>query len=590
MLGYVLWWQGGTLSKEEVLHGFRYKLLSFLLPRHETILVEDHLHTLFPEFPGLGGDLFKDPLSQFTGPGWFVQRGEFPLELGALDGARSGVWFWRVGHLTHRNMGTMSIRVGSGRRVFATMGVLGGTFLAAIETTVVAAAMPTVAEQLGGLEYYSWVFSAYLLASTVTIPLWGKLSDLYGRRRLYLWSLGVFLVGSSLSGAAQTMSQLILFRAVQGGGAGGLVPLGMSTLADLYRLEERGRVQGWQSAVWGVASVVGPLVGGYITTLLSWRWVFFLNIPCGLLTAVVLAFALRDAEPGARRPVDYAGAALLMIGATLFLLALSRTGLNHAAGGGVWVPFLYLATVVIAVMLLRVERRAMEPVVPLHLLSDRMVASVAVTGLLAGVGVFSAISYVPLFVQEGLGGTPVEAGGALTPRILGWVLTSVVTGGLTLRLGYRPLVLMGFACVMVSFAGLTQVEDMSDVGQLQLLLVLMGMGMGLSVLSLVLAMQNSVPRRHLGVATSFGQFTRSMGGAIGVAVLGAVIAGTRSSGGAATQAETVEAIHRAFWCAALASGGALFAGLRIPPGRANDLVHADHASDGRMMSTDSPRK
>ena len=212
-------------------------------------------------------------------------------------------------------------------------GVLGGTFLAAIEMTVVAAAMPTVADQLGGLAWYSWVFSAYLLASTVSIPLWGKLSDLYGRRRFYLWCIGIFLLGSALSGAAPSMAALIAFRTLQGLGAGGLMPLGMSIIGDHYTLEERGRTQGLLSAVWGVASVVGPLAGGYITALLSWRWVFYLNIPFGILAAVAVGAALRDPAPGVRRNVDYAGAALLMTSVTLLLLAVGQTGV---AGRGAW--------------------------------------------------------------------------------------------------------------------------------------------------------------------------------------------------------------------------------------------------------------
>ena len=230
----------------------------------------------------------------------------------------------------------MSERIEGARRAVATAGVLGGTFLAAIETTVVAAAMPTVADQLGGLSYYSWVFSAYLLTSTVSIPLWGKLSDLYGRRRFYLWCIGLFLVGSALSGAAQTMPQLILFRAVQGFGAGGLLPLGMSVLGDLYTLEERGRMQGLLSGVWGVASIVGPLTGGYVTELFSWRWVFYLNIPFGIAAAVAVGFALRDRTTDERHPVDYAGAALLMTSVTLLVLALSGSGLDAGAGSAPW--------------------------------------------------------------------------------------------------------------------------------------------------------------------------------------------------------------------------------------------------------------
>ena len=255
----------------------------------------------------------------------------------------------------------MSERIEGTPRLLATAGVLGGTFLAAIETTVVAAAMPTVAGQLGGLSYYSWVFSAYLLTSTVSIPLWGKLSDLYGRRRFYLWCIGLFLVGSALSGAAQTMPQLILFRALQGFGAGGLLPLGMSILGDLYTLEERGRMQGLLSGVWGVASIVGPVTGGYVTDLFSWRWVFYLNIPFGIAAAVAVGFALRDRPRRERRPIDYAGAALLMTSVTLLVLALSGSGLDGGVGGGPGVLTAYAGAVGFGWWLVRVERRAAGP-------------------------------------------------------------------------------------------------------------------------------------------------------------------------------------------------------------------------------------
>ena len=478
-------------------------------------------------------------------------------------------------------------RIVGARRVLATAGVLGGTFLAAIETTVVAAAMPTVADQLGGLPYYSWVFSAYLLTSTVSIPLWGKLSDLYGRRRFYLWCVALFLVGSALSGAAQTMLQLILFRALQGVGAGGLLPLGMSVLGDLYTLEERGRMQGLLSGAWGVASIVGPLTGGYITALLSWRWVFYLNVPFGISAAAAVGFALRDRVRSHRQPVDYAGAALLMTSVTLLVLALSRSGADTGGSSPPWVGPAYVGAVVIGLLLVWVERRAAEPMVPLDLLSDRMVAAIAATGLLVGVAMFSAISYVPLFVQEGLGGTAVEAGRALTPLILGWVVMSMITGRLVLRVGYRPMVLAGLTCVTGAFFGLTVIDARSAVWVLRADLTLMGMGMGMTMLSLVLAMQNVVARRHLGVATSFGQFTRSIGGAVGVAVFGSVIAGALPLGREPSAVEMTVAIHRAFWFTAVVSGLAVLAATRMPGGRAADLVHPDHMPDTRPEQTEA---
>lgn len=460
------------------------------------------------------------------------------------------------------------------RRAVALAGVLGGTFLAAIEMTVVAAAMPTVADQLGGLAWYSWVFSAYLLASTVSIPLWGKLSDLYGRRRFYLWCIGIFLAGSALSGAAPSMAALIVFRTLQGFGAGGLMPLGMSIIGDHYSLKERGRTQGLLSAVWGVASVAGPLAGGYITALLSWRWVFYLNIPFGIAAALAVGAALRDPPRGVRHRVDYAGAALLMTSVTLLMLAVGWTGV---AGRGAWAGLGYGAAAAFGWWLVRVERRAAEPMVPLDLLSDRMVASIAGIGLLVGAAMFSAISYVPLLVQEGLGGTAVEAGRALTPLVLGWVVVSVIAGRLVHRTGYRPMVLGGLVVVTLAFAGLAAVTADTPSWVLQADLTLMGMGMGMTMLSLVLAMQSGVARRHLGVATSFGQFTRSIGGAVGVALFGAVIAAAVASGGDPLQARMLEAIHRVFALTAAVTGVAVIAAVRMPGGRVADLVHPDHA-------------
>ena len=460
------------------------------------------------------------------------------------------------------------------RRAVAMAGVLGGTFLAAIEMTVVAAAMPTVADQLGGLAWYSWVFSAYLLASTVSIPLWGKLSDLYGRRRFYLWSVGIFLLGSALSGAAPSMAALIVFRTLQGFGAGGLMPLGMSIIGDHYSLEERGRTQGLLSAVWGVASVVGPLAGGYITALLSWRWVFYLNIPFGILAAVAVGAALRDPPPGIRRRVDYAGAALLATSVTLLMLAVSQTGV---AGRGAWAGLACAAAAGSGWWLLRVERRAAEPMVPVDLLADRMVASIAGIGLLVGAAMFSAITYVPLLVQEGLGGTAVEAGSALTPLVLGWVVVSVIAGRLVHRTGYRPMVLGGLGGVTLGFAGLTLVGSDTPAWVLRVDLALIGMGMGTAMLSLVLAMQSGVARRHLGVATSFGQFTRSIGGAVGVALFGVVIAAAVAASAEPSQARMLEAIHRVFGLTAAVTGVAVIAAVRMPGGRVSDLVHPDHA-------------
>jgi EmrB/QacA subfamily drug resistance transporter len=441
---------------------------------------------------------------------------------------------------------------------------VGGTFLAAIEPTVVAAAMPTVVTQLGGLAHYSWVFSAYLLTSTVTIPLWGQLSDLYGRRRFFLTSVGLFLLGSALSGAAQSMTQLIIFRAIQGLGAGGLLPLAMTIMGDIYTLEERGRMQGLLSATWGVASVAGPPVGGYITDLLSWRWVFYLNVPVGIPAAAAVAVALSEPRAHERPRIDYRGAILLSAAVTLLLLAVSQSGgESQTLGRSILTP-LYLTVVVLGAWLFRVERRAVEPIVPLDLLTDRMVASICVSGFLTGFAMFGAISFVPLFVQAALGGTTREAGAALTSLVLGWVTMSAVTGRVVLRVGYRRMVVGGLILIAAAFLGLTETTQDVSFWWLRADLAAMGMGLGMTMLSLVLAMQAAVDRSRLGVATSFGVFTRSIGGAVGVAVMGAIIAASLPAGREATGIDMAHGLYRAFWLGMIVSVAALASATWMP--------------------------
>jgi EmrB/QacA subfamily drug resistance transporter len=452
------------------------------------------------------------------------------------------------------------------RRAVVTLGVLGGSFLAAIEATIVATAMPTVVQQLGGLAHYSWVFSAYILTSTVTMPLWGRLSDLYGRRPFYLAAVALFLAGSALSGTAQSLPQLIVFRAVQGAGAGGLLPLGMTILGDLYTLEERARTQGLFSGVWGLASIVGPLIGGYVTQALSWRWVFYLNVPFGLVAAGLVGVALVDV-PRHRRPrIDYVGALLFMAAVTLFLLALGQTGRREAMLPLPMVGVLYVGAAVLAGLFVRAERMSVEPILPLDLLGDRLVAATMVAGFLVGVAMFGALSYVPLFVQTALGGSATQAGTALTPLLLGWVTMSIVTGRILPRVGYRAMILGGLALVCLGFFGLLRVGHGSPISALYLDLGLMGLGMGMTMLSLLLALQGAVPRSRLGIATSVAQFTRSVGGAVGVALMGAVIAASLPPGGETAPLLMEEALHRAFVTGAAVSVLALLAGLWIPAG------------------------
>jgi EmrB/QacA subfamily drug resistance transporter len=430
-----------------------------------------------------------------------------------------------------------------------TAGVMTGMFLAALEATVVGTAMPTVISSLGGLSQYSWVFSAYLITSTITVPVWGKLSDLYGRRLFFQLGIAVFLLGSVLSGVSATMTQLIVFRALQGLGAGALVPLGLTIIGDVYTLEERARMQAYFSGVWGLASVVGPVVGGFITDNLSWRWVFYINVPFGLAAAAIMAVALKEPKRQGRPSIDYAGAATLMLAITLFMLALVEGGSSLLSLASPRNLALFAGAALLALLFVWVERRANDPIVPFALFGNRVVAVATAAGFLAGVAMFGAISFVPLFAQGALGATATEAGSLLTPLMLSWVSLSIVGGRLLLKVGYRPTTLAGLSILTLGFALLSMFERTTPRVWLYVDLSLIGAGLGLTMLTLLIAVQQAVPRAQLGIATSLNQFSRSIGGAVGVAVMGAVLTAglashlqllARTSGGPLTEERAAE--------------------------------------------------
>jgi EmrB/QacA subfamily drug resistance transporter len=456
-------------------------------------------------------------------------------------------------------------RLRTSRRLLVTLGVLGGSFLAAIEATIVATAMPTVVDQFGGLAHYSWVFSGYMLTSTVTTPVWGRLADVYGRRRPYLVAIGLFLVGSMLCGVATSMTQLILFRALQGIGAGGLLPLGMVILGDMFSLAERARAQALFAGVWGVASIVGPLVGAVLTESASWRWIFFMNLPFGAAAAFLVGRFLEDRLPAVEAVIDYVGAVLLMTAVSALMLALNQTGVTDATIGRGPVYALYGLAVVLGVAFVVMERRTPQPILPLSLLGNRMVATTTFSGTLLGVAIFGALAFVPLYVQAALGRSAREAGSVLTPLLLGWVTMSIVTGRLLPRVGFRPFILSGLTCVTIGFIGLAALHPQTPMWRMHLDLGLMGIGMGMTMLSMLLAVQGAVPRERLGVATSLGQFTRSIGGAVGVAVMGALVTAALPATGT-TPAALASGLHRAFVLGSIISVVALLSALLVPGG------------------------
>lgn len=411
----------------------------------------------------------------------------------------------------------------SKRRWAVTAGVMTGMFIAALEATVVGTAMPTVIAALGGLNHYSWVFSAYLVTSTVTVPVWGKLSDLYGRGLLYQIGIVIFLVGSVLSGLSETMMQLIIFRAIQGLGAGALVPLGMTIIGDIFTLEERAKMQAYFSGVWGLSSVIGPIVGGFITDQISWRWVFYINVPIGIIAAIVIGLSLKEPKLTQKPKIDYAGATVLMTAISLLMLALVEGG---ASIEKLLTPLnigLIVSSIVLLVLFYLIEKRASDPIIPFDLFKNRTVSVSIGSGFLAGVAMFGAISFVPLFAQGSLGLTATEAGSLLTPLMLSWVAMSVVGGRVILKTGYRPITILGFITMTAGFILLSLFQKDTARIWLYIDLVLIGAGLGMTMLTLLIAVQQAVEKTRLGVATSLNQFSRAIGGAFGVAVMGAFL-------------------------------------------------------------------
>lgn len=404
----------------------------------------------------------------------------------------------------------------STHRPLTLVAVLLSLFMSAIEMTVVSTAMPTVVGDLGGVRFYAWVFSAYLLASTVTVPIFGKLADLYGRKPILLIGLGVFSLGSLLCGLSQTMLQLVIFRAVQGLGAGALQPITLTVIGDIYTLEERARVQGFTGAVWGFSGLVGPLVGGAITEWLSWHWIFFLNLPFGILAAGLFVAFFHEEEVEKRRPsFDLAGAGTLTAGLLVLLLA------TEQRGAGLW-PFLLVA--VLLWTFLQVEKRAKDPVLPLGLFSQKVIALSSTASTLFGATVLATTTFVPLYVQAVLGGSATDAGRAITPMVLGWPLCSAISGRLIPRIGFRLPIRIGFAASSLATIGMAAfLGRTTSVPLVQGLMFLLGAGLGFANTALVLSVQTSVDWKNRGVATASTLFFRTIGGTVAVGALGSLL-------------------------------------------------------------------
>jgi EmrB/QacA subfamily drug resistance transporter len=420
----------------------------------------------------------------------------------------------------------------SRNHIIITIGIMLGLFLASIEGTIVSTAMPTIVAQLGGLSIYSWVFSAYMLTSTSTTPIYGKLADMYGIRRVYMVAVAIFLVGSTLSGTAQSMEQLVFYRLLQGLGAGGLLPLAFTIIGMIFTLEQRAKMQGLFSGVWGVSSLVGPLIGGFIVDKLTWHWVFFLNLPFGIAAAALLWRNLQDTKPsGVKRSIDFSGVFLLVGGIVAFLLAL----LEGPVSG--WTSPLVMGAGVVSIVLLASfiwnELKVSEPIIPPALFKDRLFAIGSTHGFLTGVAMFGSISFLPLFAQGVLGLNATAAGAVLTPALLMWTVSSIIGGRLLLTYGYRKVAIGSMLIMTLGAFMLSRLSGETQQWQLLIYSGLLGCGMGAGVTAFLISIQSSVARNQLGAATSTLQFTRSMGGTIGVSIFGTVMAAKLSQGIAA---------------------------------------------------------
>ena len=410
------------------------------------------------------------------------------------------------------------------RTAFAMAGLMLAMFLVALDQTIVGTALPKIIADLQGFSQYAWVTTAYLLASTSMIPIIGKLGDIYGRKRFILAGIVVFLIGSALCGAAWGMTELIIFRGIQGLGAGFLFSNIFTSIADVFPdPARRAKYQGIFFGVFSLASVVGPALGGWITDNLSWRWVFYINLPLGILSLFVLPIVLPQSGRLRRAKIDYPGAVTITASVVALLLALSWVG-EGTAWGDPWVVAMFVLSALLLAVFIPLELRAPEPVIPLSLFKSRVFTSAALLMFLVGIGMFGIILYTPLFVQGALGQTATGSGTVLTPLVFSMTGIGIVGGQVIARVKrVKPFTLFGTVMMTFGIYLLTTLDVNSSTGTVALYLVVTGLGLGLIMPTATLAVQSTVDKKILGVATSATQFIRSLGSTVGTAVIGSLV-------------------------------------------------------------------
>ncbi|MBA4543418.1 MULTISPECIES: MDR family MFS transporter [Thermoactinomyces] len=400
-----------------------------------------------------------------------------------------------------------------------TIAMLIATFLAAIEVTIVSTAMPRIASELGGLQFISWVFAAYLLTSTVTTPIFGKLADLYGRKVVFTVGAALFLLGSMLSGLSSSMHQLIWFRALQGLGAGGIMPTTFTIIGDIFPYEQRAKVQGWFSSIWGLSGLVGPLVGGFLVDYVSWRWIFYINLPFGLVSVIMLWIFLREEGDSRERKIDYLGVLTFSIAVASILFALSTGGTVYSWGSAIIIG-LFLVGILFLLIFIWVEFKAEEPMLPLELFK---IPSILVSNLAAllSSGILIALNvYLPLWVQGVHGRGATGSGLTLLPMSIGWPIGATLGGRLMLKVGPRKTAVLGLILILAGNVSLAFISQTTPDWVLSVIMLIIGFGFGFSMTVYTVIVQSSVGWNLRGAATASNTFLRSLGQTIGVAVFG----------------------------------------------------------------------